>query len=160
MSYSPYLGNMIQFDWYSPEFFHTEHSPMNRRGTCPSWSPWVNDSWKMKFPFGMAYFQGCTNICFNWVEIAKHTHSSSGLLSQRMVSDIYWSNEMTSGASWLKITRHVACGEARDLPVNLSRVHLQLQRKLIQVVQKRNCRWWLYTAIIIWQGDWIPRDYH
>jgi len=43
-----------------------------------------------------------------------------------MVSDIYWSNEMTSGASWLQKTTF---NEARDLPVNLSRQSSSASKK-------------------------------
>ena len=102
------MEKMIQFDWYSPEFFHTEvHGPLEEEHvllgnlvTLPETnsSPLKNDGWKLedeiyKFLSGPGLFSGMY-IFFN---------QSSGVLAQRLVSDIYWSNEMTSGASWLNI---------------------------------------------------------
>ena len=113
-----YLGNMIHFDWNSPEWIlshgtcvqgplEEEHVLLGHLEFQVSPSLW-NQHRPSKMIVGRWHFLSGrpifkdVQISFNWVETA-NTRRVLRVLSQRMVSDIYWSNEMTSGASWLNL---------------------------------------------------------
>ena len=107
-------------------------------------SPLSNDGWRMKFPFGMALFSGM--YTYYMFELSWNRQTHAFLLRAFVTKDgkRYLLEQWDDQRCFL--AEKTTMWEARDLPCQPGQSSSSASKEAkIQVVQKRNSRWWLYT---------------